>query len=304
MRIWTYLVFAETRLDITQHTLSQADVDWFKRTLAADFRVVLNNVTYVCFLLAAFLPVRSHRYSKERMALHPNAAKTTSVLIGGGGAKPAALASRETTRWLALGAIAGPVLFTLAWFLLGFLSPGYSVFGTLIAPYLPISQPISGLGIGPTGPFMNTAFVLSGLVLGAGVIGVFETLRASGRPIARWACAALLMLSPLGLVMAGIFNLESPLPHLIGFLLATGTPVLSFLAAGLFFRGIPRWKRFGNWLLLGSPLTLLLVVLFFLTFDQATTAAGLGVAGLTSRFLGIEVHAWFVAMGWLAFRRW
>ena len=62
---------------------------------------------------------------------------------------------------------------------------------------------------------------------------------------------------------AGIFTLEDPLPHLIGFLLATGTPVLSFLAAGFLLRGMPRWRRFGTWLLLGSPLTLLLVVLFF-----------------------------------------
>ena len=70
-------------------------------------------------------------------------------------AKPAAPASPQSARWLALGAIAGPVLFTLAWFVLGFLSPGYRLFGTLISPYSPISQPISGLGLGPTAPFMN-----------------------------------------------------------------------------------------------------------------------------------------------------
>jgi hypothetical membrane protein len=234
---------------------------------------------------------------------HPNDDETTSVLIGGGGTKPAALATLETARWLALGAVAGPVLFTLAWFILGFLSPGYTVFGTLIAPYSPISQPISGLGMGPTASFMNTAFVLSGLVLMAGVIGVFQTLSASRRPAARWACAALLALSPLGLVVVGIFNLESPFPHLIGFLLIAATPILSFLTTGFFLHGIPRWRRFGNWLLLGSPLTLVLLVLFFSTFDQATTAAGHGVAGLTQRILLVEVHAWFVAMGWLAFRR-
>jgi len=31
-------------------------------------------------------------------------------------------------------------------------------------------------------------------------------------------------------------------------------------------------------------------------------AAGVGVAGLTERILVIEVQAWYVAMGWLAFR--
>ena len=217
--------------------------------------------------------------------------------------KPTAPAIPEATRWLALGAVAGPVLFTLAWFVLGFLSPGFTIFGTVIEPYSPVSQPISGLGLGFTAPFMNAAFVLSGILLMAGVIGVFQTMTASGLPAARWACAALLALSPLGLVIAGIFTLEDPLPHLIGFLLATGTPVLSFLAAGFFLRGIPRWRRFGTWLLVGSPLTLLLVVLFFLTFDQAAIVAGDGVAGLTQRILAVEVLAWFVAMGWLAFRR-
>jgi hypothetical protein len=152
---------------------------------------------------------------------------------------------------------------------------------------------------------MNAAFVLSGILLMAGVIGVFQTptIRASRRPAARWACVALLALSPLGLVVTGIFTLEEPLPHLIGFLLTTGIPVLSFLAAGFFLRGIPRWRRFGTWLLLGSPLTLVLVILFFLTFNQATIVAGQGVAGLTQRILALEVLAWFAAMGWLAFRR-
>jgi len=216
---------------------------------------------------------------------------------------PAVPAIPEATRWLALGAVAGPALFTLAWFVLGFLSPGFTIFGTLIAPYSPISQPISGLGLGPTAPFMNAAFVLSGLLLLAGVIGVFQTMRPSSRPVARWACVALLALSPLGLVVAGIFTLEEPLPHLLGFLLGTGTPVLSFLTVGFFLRRIPRWRQLGTWLLLGSPLTLLLMVLFFLTFDQATIVAGRGAAGLTQRILVLEVFAWFVAMGWLAFRR-
>src|SRR5438093_2774771 len=104
------------------------------------------------------------------------------------------LATLETARWLALGAVAGPVLFTLAWFILGFLSPGYTLFGTLIAPYSPISQPISGLGLGPTGPFMNTAFVLSGLLIMVGVVGIFQGIREMG-VVARWSCTVLLALS-------------------------------------------------------------------------------------------------------------
>lgn len=226
----------------------------------------------------------------------------TNAQFSASTAKPAALATPQATRWLALGAVAGPVLFTLAWFVLGFLSPGYTLFGTLIAPYSSISQPVSGLGLGPTGPVMNAAFVLSGLLLLVGVVGIFQGIREMGAG-PRWSCIVLLGLSPLGSIMDGIFTLKSPFLHLIGFLLGGVTPVLSFLVAGLLLRRVPRWRRFGNWLLLGSPLTLALVTLFFLTFSPSVAGAGTGVAGLTQRIAVLEVHAWFVAMGWLAFRR-
>jgi hypothetical membrane protein len=215
---------------------------------------------------------------------------------------PAALATPRPARWLALGAVAGPILFTLTWVVLGFVSPGYTLFGTRIAPYSPVSQPISGLGLGDTGPFMNAAFILGGLLLLAGVIGVFQTIGNTPRPAARRASVALLALTPLGMVTVGVFTLEAVLAHLIGFLLAVGTPVLSFLVAGRFLRDIPGWRRFGTWLLLGSPLTLVLLVLFFLTFVPTAAGAQEGVGGLTQRLLVVEVLTWFVAMGWLASR--
>jgi high-affinity Fe2+/Pb2+ permease len=69
MRIWTYAVFAETRLEISQRPLTSTDVEWFKQTLAGDFRLVLNEITYLCFLLAAFLPARPNRDGEEKRAL-------------------------------------------------------------------------------------------------------------------------------------------------------------------------------------------------------------------------------------------
>ena len=195
---------------------------------------------------------------------------------------------------------AGPA--PLAWVILGFLSPGYTIFGTRIAPYSPVSQPVSGLGLGPTGPFMNAAFILGGLLLFAGVIAVFQTIPTIGRPAARRASLALLALTPLGMVVDGIFTLEDVLAHPVGFLLAVGSPVVGFLVAGRYLRGIPGWRRFGTWMLLGSPLTLLLVVLFFLSFDPTANGAQEGVAGLIQRLLTIELFTWLVAMGWLAFR--
>src|SRR6266436_3714252 len=147
---------------------------------------------------------------------HPTDNATTPVLIGEGFAKPAALASPEATRWLALGAVVGPILFTLAWVVLGFLSPGYTAWGTRIAPYSPISQGISGLGLGITAPFMNTAFVLCGLFLLAGVVGIFQTFREMGA-VARWSCTVLFALPALGMAMDGIFTLQSFFLHFVGF---------------------------------------------------------------------------------------
>ncbi len=204
-------------------------------------------------------------------ASHLRIDDTTTPVLTGGGAQPAAKETPSVMRWLALGAVAGPVLFTLAWVVLGALSPGYTAWGTRIAPYSPISQPISGLG----------------------EMGV----------LARWSCTVLLALSPLGMVVDGFFTLESILPHTAGFLLGCATPVLSFVVIGLLLRRVKSFRRFGNWLLLGSPLTLALVILYFLTFSPTVAGIQTGVAGLTERILGIEVQTWFVAMGILVFRR-
>jgi len=204
--------------------------------------------------------------------------------------------------WLSLGAIAGPALFTFAWLILGFLSPGYTLFGTLIAPYSPVSQPISGLGLGSTGPFMNIAFVLGGLLLLAGVVGIFHTIKEISVG-ARWICITLFALSAFGMVICGIFTLESIMLHLAGFLLAVLSPVLGFLVAGLVFRRIPDWRQFSHWLFLGSVLTVVLVVLFFQMFSPNEAGTGIGFAGLIQRILTLEVHALFIALGWLTFRR-
>uniref|UniRef100_UPI00397BADA3 DUF998 domain-containing protein n=1 Tax=Amycolatopsis sp. lyj-346 TaxID=2789289 RepID=UPI00397BADA3 len=178
----------------------------------------------------------------------------------------------------ALGAIVGPVAFNLTWLVLGFVSPGYTLFGHRFTDYSPISQPISGLGMGSTAPYMNAAFVLTGLILIVGVIGIFRTTKAidpepDGRAAARRTAMVLLACTGVGQVVDGIFDLAAVLPHLIGFGLALGTPVISFLVAGRYFRRLPRWRRFGSWLLLGSPLTAVLLTLFFLTFQPTADGA-------------------------------
>jgi hypothetical protein len=231
---------------------------------------------------------------------------TTTTSKGGQGAvMNDTLATSAIGRWLALGAIMSPVLFTLAWIVLGVLQPATKTeYGLMGGVSGAISNPISGLGVGSHAGVFNAAFVLCGLLGAAGVVGVFQTTRASGRAAARWACAALLALSPLGLAIAGIFTLASSIVlHNLAALLLFAIPVPGFLAAGFYFRRIPRLQRFGSWLLVGSPVTLVLLILFVRSFDLAAVAAGLGVAGLTERALLLEIQAWYVAMGWLAFRR-
>lgn len=201
---------------------------------------------------------------------------------------------------LALGAVVGPVVFAATWFVLGFVSQGYSIWGTWIAPYSAITQPISGLGLGDTAPFMNTAFVLCGLLVAAGSVGIFQGIGELGRA-GRWVCTGLMALSGVGAAICGIFDLESFFPHFIGFLLAAGTPVFGFLIIGWQLRRAPRWRRLGGWLFLAGPLTLALMISYFVSFDPTAAGAGHGIAGLVQRVLILEIHAWYVALGWVAF---
>ncbi|MFC7101003.1 hypothetical protein ACFQQB_11325 [Nonomuraea rubra] len=96
---------------------------------------------------------------------------------------PADTVTSRTVLWgrLALGTVAGAVLFTVAWIVLSFVSDGYTIGGDHIAPYSNLTQPISGLGMGDTAPYMNAAFVLSGLLFGAGFLGFFRAVEEDAR---------------------------------------------------------------------------------------------------------------------------
>jgi hypothetical membrane protein len=192
-------------------------------------------------------------------------------------------------------------VFTLGWLVLGFISPGYTMWGVHVAPYSAISQPLSGLGMGPTGPLMNADFIVSGVLIVAGVVGVFATIRELS-PVARWTCTILLALPGVGGVIDGIFTFEHFLPHFIGFGLAL-TTVVGFPTVGFILRRLPSWRTFGTWLVVAGPLTLALTVLYFMTFTPTIEGIQHGVAGLTERILVLELDAWYVALGWLAVRR-
>jgi hypothetical protein len=205
-------------------------------------------------------------------------------------------------RRMAIATIVGPILFTLAWLVLGFVSPGFALFGVRVEPYSSISAQISGLGLGTTAPYMNAAFVLNGVLVAIGVIGSLRCVTPLTTR-SRWTCTALLSLVAVGSTMDGLFTLESFKPHMIGALLAFTTPIVSFLVTGTALRRIPAWRRFGTWLRLGSPLTLVLLVVYFATFSPTVEGSETGASGLIERALIVEIFVWFVALGWLARRK-
>ena len=202
-----------------------------------------------------------------------------------------------------LGAVAGPVLFCLTWLILGFVSDGYTLFDHTFTDYAIVSQPVSGLGMGDTAPYMNAAFVLGGVLTIVGVVAVVAVAGRGLSPASRRTVVALLSCTGAGQVVCGVFDLEHVLPHMLGFLLAMGVPVIGFAVAGHVFRRVEGWRTFGTWLMrLGSPLTAVLLVAFFATFTPTADGAEHGVAGLVQRAGIVEVLAWYVAMGLLAWR--
>jgi hypothetical protein len=92
-------------------------------------------------------------------------------------------------------------------------------------------------------------------------------------------------------------------PHLMGFAVSSAAPVVGFLVAGLVLRRIPRWRRLSSWLLVASPIALVLMVLFFATFNPEAAGENIGIAGLVERIQILVLLALYAAMGWLAFRR-
>jgi hypothetical protein len=201
-------------------------------------------------------------------------------------------------RVLALGAAAGPVLFTCAWLVLGFVSPGYTAWGAYI-PYSAVHQGVSGLGLGPTAPYMNAAFILNGVLSLVGVVAIFRTAPDLS-PRARWTCTVLLAVPAVGSLIDGVFNLESFMLHNLGFALVLSV-AFWFPITGVLLRRIPRWRRLSAGLIAAGPITVALAVLFFLTFTPTIDGSRTGLAGLTERLLILEIQAWYVALAWLAF---
>lgn len=182
--------------------------------------------------------------------------------------------------YLPVGAAVGAGLFTLAWLVLGFISPGYDLFDLVIDPYSPVAQPISGLGLGVTAPYMNTAFVLGGVLIAVGTVASIQRLSTS-----RLATTGLVLIAIMGvgMIIDGVFTLESVLMHLVGFLFAVLVPAVGFVLLAIALRRTR--PRLAVALVVGAVVTLALFVLFQLTFDPYSAGDNTGYSGVIQRAL-------------------
>jgi hypothetical membrane protein len=191
--------------------------------------------------------------------------------------------------------VVAPIAFTLVWVVLGFLSHGYQLWGMHIAPYSPVAQPISGLGMGSTASFMNTAFVAYGLAMIWGSVAFARSLPSLDQRTRR-STTLLLGLHGLGAIMVGVFNLEAIMLHLAGFLLVV-SPALTFPLIARWLRDVPGWRSAAAALRVAAVLTLLLTVAYFATFDPEAAGDNTGIGGLTQRLLVLQLGGWFVWLG-------
>lgn len=51
LRIWSYLAYVPTRMEIASRPLPPDDLDWFQRSTAIDYRSLLVTVVFVVFTI-------------------------------------------------------------------------------------------------------------------------------------------------------------------------------------------------------------------------------------------------------------
>ncbi|GHU07238.1 hypothetical protein FACS1894151_01280 [Spirochaetia bacterium] len=186
-------------------------------------------------------------------------------------------------KWLSFCSIAGSILLTLAWIVFGlFMPPVHNEYGIIGGILGTISNPISGIGVGPYGIFYNLAFILSGVLIFIGILGVFLFLDKKSKK--HWLMAALLLLSPIGFIIVGVVNLSVSVPlHMIGFFLGGGSLIVGGIIVGLYFRSFKNCKIYGNILIICAPVLLIFTIFSQATFDIELIATGGGIAGIPSR---------------------
>lgn len=204
---------------------------------------------------------------------------------------PARSAARRRDSIIALAWVGAIVVFTLVWTMLGLFNDGYILYDTVIGDYSPVHQPISGLGLGSTALAMNTAFVFYGLSTVAGAVATSRLLGAMDARLARPTLITL-GLHGIGAILVGLFTLESMELHSLGFL-GVLAPIVGFVMIG---RRMTRHTALGtlgrSLVRVAAPLSVVLLVAFFASFNPEAAGEGRGIAGLTQRALILYIQVW------------
>ncbi len=199
-------------------------------------------------------------------------------------------------RFLALGGVTGPVLFTSVVTLCAALRPEYSH----------VTQFMSELGesTGPHAALMNfLGFIPSGLFLAA-----FGVSLASLRPHTRlsFAATALITVFGLGIVGAGVYSCDPGCPRQGLSSEATVHQVVSIIAfiAGVFgialwayqFRELPAWQSL--WRYSAATSAAALVLLLILNASVESRA----FTGVWQRLFLLTLYVWCAVVGHRVFR--
>ena len=177
-------------------------------------------------------------------------------------------------RFLALGGIAGPLLFTSM----------VIVIGQLRSDYNHMTRFISELG--ETGGQYSAVMNLLGFMCGATMIMLFAvSLRSRFRPTALNALASLLIgIYATGMFLAGVFSCdigctpavpttEQRLHALVSFV-AFASLITGVFLWGVYLRNNQAWRWFGNYSLATAGLAM---VLLFAMISTAATRSGSGL---------------------------
>ena len=190
---------------------------------------------------------------------------------------------------LASAGIIGPVLFALLVVVQGLMLPEYSH----------LSEPVSALAAGPDGWVQNVTFLLTGALMTAHALGLHWSV---GRGIP-WLGPALLVVSGLGLVGAGLFPaidasgaFSREPSHVV-------SAVTAFAGAGLGLAVVSRhlsrtagWRGYGAYALLSGAAVLVLTLGMF-ALAAPPEAPLHGWLGLVQR---LTVAVWFACVAVLA----
>jgi hypothetical membrane protein len=197
--------------------------------------------------------------------------------------------------WLLAGGVIGPILFVVAFLVMGWTRPGYD----------PMRMYLSYLSLGDGGWVAIAAIVVSSLLTAAGAVGLSWAMRSG--PGSRWG-PILIGLTGLGMALTGILLSEpargyppgTPLggpvhPSFIGALHdgAAGVAFCSLVAAMLLMaRRFAGEEGGGRWAAYSRLSAVATVVFLFASFPQTD------VAGMLERISLV------VAVGWVAEVMW